>query len=198
MLPDPSQGGRLPALKRVPRPGDAVEVGRLTGAWGVHGWLKVQPYSASAEALFHANCWLLSEKQTQPVRVDSNQLIEVAVAELRNHGNTLVVAFDGVADRNAAEALAKSTILIPRSAFPSLESAEYYWVDLIGLDVVNRSGERLGQVTDLMPTGSHQVLVVVDHRSSQPRECLIPFVDVYVDDVDLAVRRITVDWSLDY
>lgn len=188
----------MPALKRVPRPEDAVEVGLITGAWGVHGWLKVQPYSASAEALFHADCWLLREKRTLPARAGSDHLIEVAVAELRSHGNALVAAFAGVDDRDAAEALAKSTILIPRSAFPPLESGEYYWVDLIGLDVVNRNGERLGQVADLMPTGSHQVLVVVDRSSGQPRECLIPFVDVYVDAVDRAARRITVDWSIDY
>jgi 16S rRNA processing protein RimM len=183
-----------PALKWVPRPHDAVEVGRVLGAWGVRGGLKIQSYSASAEALFHAPSWLLQEGGSGA----DGPVLEAEVTDLRAHGHTLVAALDGVSGRDAAEALAQRVILIPRSAFPPLAESEYYWVDLIGLDVVNRTGEFLGQVADLMPTGSRQVLVVADRRSSDPRERLIPFVDVYVDAIDLAARRITVDWSRDY
>lgn len=194
MRPETIDDLTVPALKRVPRPHDAVEVGRVLGAWGVRGGLKVQSYSASAEALFHVPSWLLQEEGSAA----DVPVFEAKVADLRVHGHTLVAALEGVSGRDAAEALAQRVILIPRSAFPLLAESEYYWVDLIGLDVVNRAGEFLGQVADLMPTGSRQVLVVADRRSPEPRERLIPFVDVYVDAVDLTARRITVDWSRDY
>ena len=93
-------------------------------------------------------------------------------------------------------------INLPRSAFPATPEGEYYWVDLIGLDVLNREGVPLGVVRDLMPTGPGSVLVMeytetVDGKE-KPTERMIPFVAAYVDDVDLKARRITVDWQPDY
>jgi 16S rRNA processing protein RimM len=87
---------------------------------------------------------------------------------------------------------------VPRSAFPTASDDEYYWVDLIGLEVVNREGVHLGRVKDLMATGPQTVLVLEQEVEGQPQERMLPFVAAYVDDVDLQARRITVDWQPDY
>jgi 16S rRNA processing protein RimM len=107
-----------------------------------------------------------------------------------------VAELDGVADRTAADALKGWAVHVPRTSFPTPAPGEYYWVDLIGLLVVNREGEALGTVRELLDTGAHSVLVITAGGDAPDR--LVPFVDAYVDHVDLPQRRITVDWGLDY
>ncbi len=86
-----------------------------------------------------------------------------------------------------------------RQGFPTPDDGEFYWVDLIGLDVVNREGVALGRVEGLIETGPHCVLRIVARAGGAPDdEVLVPFVDAYVDAVDLPGRRITVDWQPDY
>jgi 16S rRNA processing protein RimM len=126
----------------------------------------------------------------------------VGVTEVKPHTDGLVAQLEGVDDRNAAEALKGVRIYLPRSAFPATPEGEYYWVDLIGLDVVNREGVHLGVVRDLMATGPNSVLVLeytdtVD-GVEQVAERMIPFVAAYIDKVDKAERRITADWQPDY
>jgi 16S rRNA processing protein RimM len=125
------------------------------------------------------------------------------VEEPKNQSASVVAKFRGLDDRNAAEALRGARIFLPRSSFPAASQDEYYWVDLIGLDVVNREGVALGCVRDLMATGPHSVLCVEytslqDDGSSITAERMIPFVSAYVDAVDIAGKRITVDWQPDY
>ncbi len=108
-----------------------------------------------------------------------------------------------VDDRNAAEALRGARIFVARASFPTAAKDEYYWIDLIGLDVVNREGVALGRVTELLTAGPQTVLVLAYEQPdaagvSKPAERLIPFVSAFVDDVSLAERRITVDWQEDY
>ena len=106
-----------------------------------------------------------------------------------------------VADRNQAEALKGARIFVPRSSFPTAGTDEYYWVDLLGLDVVNREGVALGQVKDLMSTGPQTVLVLAlasDEAGKPAVERMIPFVGVYIDAVDLVSKRITADWQADF
>ena len=104
----------------------------------------------------------------------------------------------GIDDRTAAEALKGSRIFISRSSFPSVAKDEYYWVDLIGLDVINREGEALGVVKELLSTGPQTVLVMEYQLDGKTAERMIPFVSVYVDEVDIAAKRIRVDWQTDY
>ena len=121
------------------------------------------------------------------------------MAEARWHGDAVVAHFDGVDDRGLAERLRGARIHIARADFPPTDDPdEFYWVDLIGLSVVNREGVVLGVVEDLLPTGPHAVLCLRDGTGEQAVERLIPFVSAYVDAVDLAARRITVDWQPDY
>ncbi|MDR1968266.1 MAG: ribosome maturation factor RimM [Burkholderiaceae bacterium] len=188
----------LPGLEPAELPADAVEVGRVLGAWGIKGWLKILPYSASPEALFSCKRWLL----LPPERGGGKPALEGAallkIRQAREHADTVVASAQDIADRDAAEALKGARIFIPRSSFPTPQEGEYYWVDLIGLAVVNREGMALGRVTDLLATGPQQVLVIAHEEGGKPSERLIPFVNAYVDRVDLEGRVITVDWQPDY
>lgn len=177
-------------------PEDLVLVGYISGAYGLNGWVRIRPYSADADALLHAKTWWL----------DKPALHDVAMMQSKIHTGDVVAQLMGVADRDAAEALKGATVQIPRSCFPALSDDEFYWVDLIGLEVENLQGVRLGQVSDMMDNGAHPILrVAVASTSAEeldakaaPQELLIPFVDQYVVTVDRTAKKITVDWELDY
>ena len=185
-------------------PQDAVELGRLGDAWGIKGWIKVHPHNADPEALLSATTWWL-EPPVAPYDRGFKAFVgavSVDVAEIKPHADTLVVRLNGVADRTQAELLRGVRISVSRSAFPApIDPDEFYWVDLVGLAVVNREGLDLGTVTHLLATGPTSVLVVeypLDDGSGKTAERLIPFVSAYVDEVDRAAKRITVDWQPDY
>ncbi len=186
-------------------PADALEVGRILDAWGIRGWLRIQPFAAEPEALLSARYWLLKPPESSgPARalVPTARFPEsLTIAEVKLHGDGIVARAEGVADRSAAEGLRGARIFIPRSSFPAAAADEYYWADLIGLAVSNRQGELLGRVVGLLDTGPHSVLRIRPESSCEADgadERLIPFVAAYVDDVDLGRRLITVDWGLDF
>ncbi len=118
--------------------------------------------------------------------------------EAKEHSDSVVACAHDIDDRSGAEALRGARIFVPRSSFPTAGEGEYYWVDLIGLAVVNREGMTLGEVRDLLSTGPQTVLVVVAQEGDKPVERMIPVVAAYIDAVDLPGRRITVDWQPDY
>lgn len=186
-------------------PDDAIEVGRILDAWGVKGWLKILPHSTHPEALYSAKSWFLQVPDTK-FRPGFNAFtgtVSIDVDEAKTHSGSVVAKVTGLDDRNDAEALRGCRIFLPRSSFPSASKDEYYWVDLIGLNVVNREGVALGCVRDLMATGPHSVLCVeytatLEDGSQAAAERMIPFVAVYVDAVDIAGKSITVDWQPDY
>ena len=186
-----------PGLEPATLPADAVEVGRILDAWGVQGGFKVQPYSASPEALFSCREWFLQPPE-RGARAAFEGTVRLAVRQARAHGEGLVASARDVSDRTAAEGLRGARIFIARSAFPPLPEGEYYWVDLIGLQVVNREGVALGQVRELMSTGPQTVLVLAYEQDGKAQERMIPFVSAFVDKVELAEKRITVDWQPDY
>lgn len=186
-------------------PDDAVEVGRVLDAWGVKGWLKILPHSSQPEVLFAAKSWFLQapDVKFRPGFNAFSGIVSIAVDQAKTHSDSVVAKIDGLDDRNEAESLRGCRIFLPRSAFPEASKDEYYWVDLIGLNVVNREGLGLGFVRDLMATGPNSVLcveyqVTQADGSSKTEERMIPFVSVYVDSVDTAAKLITVDWQPDY
>jgi 16S rRNA processing protein RimM len=183
-------------------PEDAVEVGRVADAWGVKGWIKVQPFSAEPQALLAARHWFLKAAEAPAVKAAAAPARslppELHVTAARRHGEVVVASAQELPDRNAAEALKGARVFVSRASFPKTDSDEYYWVDLLGLAVFNREGQWLGEVADLIDNGPQTVLRVVDARAAEPVERLIPFVAAYVDDVNLPQRRITVDWGLDF
>ena len=190
------------AFEPASLPADAIELGRIQDAWGIKGWVRILPHSADTEALTAASRWFLQPPEARFARgFDAFAgCVQVTLAEARHHSDGIVARIEGINDRNQAEALKGARICLPRSDFPPTPEGEYYWVDLIGLAVVNRQGEHLGVVRDLLSTGPTSVLVL-EHSTDgvDPRaERMIPFVSTYVDRVERSERRILVDWPIDY
>jgi 16S rRNA processing protein RimM len=177
-------------------PADAIEVGRIADAWGIKGWFKVLPHSADPQALFSSKRWFLQPSERGAKTFSGTVLLRVK--EAKEHSDSIVARADGIDDRDAAESLRGARIFVARSSFPTAAEDEYYWVDLIGLDVVNREGQPMGRVKELLSTGPQTVLVLHYEEAGKPLERMIPFVSAYVDGVDLQARRITVDWQADY
>lgn len=178
-------------------PADAVEVGRVLGAWGVKGGIRIKPHAADPQALFSCKRWFLQPPETpRPAGPRGAPPLPplLRVVQARAHGEGVVATVHDIDDRDAAQALAGARIFVPRASFPTPDDGEFYWVDLIGLAVVNRSGVALGDVAGLIETGPHCVLRVRE-PGDDGHERLIPFVDAYVDTVDLPGRRIAVDWD---
>ena len=186
----------LPGLEAAELPADAIEVGRIADAWGIKGWFKVLPHSADPEALFSSKLWFLLPAERGAKTFSG--VARLAILEAKDHSGIVVASAHGVVDRNAAEALRGARIYISRANFPTAEQDEYYWVDLIGLDVVNREGIGLGTVSELLSTGAQTVLVIDYLEEGKTVQRMVPFVAHYVDGVDLASRRIAVDWQPDY
>ena len=182
-----------------PWPADAVEVGRVLGAWGVKGWIKLQPLGRDALALISAKCWHLRWPDHGPTSAALSAVLRVTQA--RRHGDSVVAQVADCADRSQAEALRGARVFVSRASFPRTRNDEYYWVDLIGAQVINREQQVLGTVTGLIDAGGSDVLCVQPPETgptAREGEHLIPFVSAYVDTVDVTVRRIVVDWGLDY
>ena len=190
----------LPGLEAIELPADAIEVGRIADAWGLKGWFKVLPHSNDPEALFSSKRWYLLPTERGKPAFTGAKLMRVREAKV--HSDTIVAVAHELEDRDMAQALKGSRIFVPRSSFPTAPIDSYYWVDLMGLDVVNREGMALGQVKDLLSTGPQTVLVIEytedDDGISKVLERMIPFVAHFVDDVSLEAKRITVDWQPDY
>lgn len=187
-------------------PDDAVEVGRVTGAWGIKGGIRVMPFSKDPQALFSSRRWFVLPPEApvtgpRPAAAGLPPLLRITMA--REQGDAVVATAQELPDRSAAEAMKGARIFVSRASFPTAGDGEFYWIDLIGLDVVNRDGQVLGTVSGLIDTGPHSVLRIA--RPDAPADAapadaerLIPFVAAFIDQVDLAGRRITVDWGLDY
>ncbi len=161
-----------------------VVLGRISGLFGVRGWVKVYSYTEPREAVLDYEHWLLSGK---------NGWQTVTVAEGQRHGKTIIARFDGFVDRDQAASLVGSEVGVPRDALPETGKDQFYWSDLEGLRVVHRDGSELGKVAYLLETGANDVMVVKGER-----ERLIPFVmDKVILGVDLDKGEIEVDWEWD-
>lgn len=159
-------------------------MGRILAPYGVRGWIKVRPQTESADGLLgYRTWWLGKQEEWRPYRLLRGRV----------HGAGLVAQLEGVEDRDQAAQLRGCEVAVPRSELPPAPEGEYYWVDLIGLDVVNREGVRLGQVVEIFATGANDVLVVRGDR-----ERLIPFVEPVVVEVDVEGSLLTLDWGADY
>lgn len=184
------------SLEAAELPADAIEIGRILDAWGVKGWFKVLPYSATPEALFSSKRWFLLPAERGPKSFDGP--IKLAIQAAKEHGGTVVASSLAITDRDEAEALKGARIFISRASFPTPDKDEYYWVDLIGMSVVNREGIELGRVHELLSTGPQTVLVIHHEEQGKMVERMVPFVAVFIDSVDMSDRQIRVDWQPDY
>ena len=161
-----------------------VVIGTIGAPFGVQGWLHVKSYTTPSHNILAYRPWQLK-------RGGQWRMVE---AEARAHRDGFIARLDHVADRDAAAHLAGAEIGVDSAMLPEPDTDEYYWRDLIGLNVRNLAGERLGEVSRLLPTPAHDVLVVVDAGG----ELLIPFVGNAVVEVDTAAGWLVVDWQRDW
>lgn len=163
-------------------------MGRLLAPFGIKGWVRLKPFTAAPETLLAHRTWWLAPADGK------GEWKRYRVAEAQVHGGAIIAAIEGVATREAAQALRGFVAGVPRASLPKAAPDEHYWSDLVGLSVVNRAGHVLGRVAGLLDTGAHPVLRV----EREGGERLIPMVPAYVDAVEPAAGRIVVDWQEDY
>jgi 16S rRNA processing protein RimM len=143
-------------------------VARVVGAWGVKGAIKVKPFAAEPQALFSSKRWYLLAPEVRPSGPRPNKASDAAppwprllrIVRAREQGEHVVASAEDIDDRDAAQALRGARLFVSRTSFPTPADDEYYWVDLIGLEVRNRQGTRLGTVVGLIETGPTCVLRV--------------------------------------
>jgi 16S rRNA processing protein RimM len=158
----------------------------VSGVFGVKGWVKIFSFTEPRENILRYSPWLLQK---------NNQIQEIKVLGGRRQGDSVVAELQNVADRDDAALLIGAEILIRKQQLPALEPDEYYWADLVGLNVENKDGVKLGKVDHLLETGANDVLVVVDGET----ERLIPFLQGQtILKVELDDRLICVDWDADF
>jgi len=162
------------------RPPDLIELGRVAGSYGVRGWVKVAPQTGVAEALVAATEWWPGEE-------------ECRVEQARVHSATVVAKLVGIETREQALSLKGRKIAVPRSALPDADDGRYYLADLVGLEVVNAQGEKLGVVRQWFTNGPQDVMELAGDRVR-----LVPWVPTVVKNVDLEAKRIEVDWGADW
>lgn len=162
-----------------------VTVGSISGVFGVKGWLKIYSFTSPRENIVgYSPWWIKLGGQWQQRKVISG----------KRHGKGVVARIEDCDTRDDAFALIESEIAIERSQLPKPAEGEYYWADLIGLEVRNLDNVELGRVSSLFETGANDVLVVKGDR-----ERLIPFIQPdFVCEVDLAAGRMTVDWDPEF
>lgn len=167
-------------------------MGHIIGPFGIHGWVKVNPYTEYIDGLLEYPSWWLRKENDgwQEVRVETGHI----------NGNILNAKLKECTDRTQALKLKGMQIAVPRSQLPDLPDdgdSGYYWSDLVGTEVVNLEGKELGKVIGLFETGANDVLRV-QCMDQEGKERLIPFIEHIIVKVDLKLSRIIVDWGIDY
>lgn len=152
----------------------------MAGSYGVRGWVKVAPQKGVAAALVAAKTWWLGEQQRQ-------------VEEAKVHSATVVAKLAGIETREQALALKGSRIAVARAALPDADDGRYYLADLVGLEVVNEQGLKLGVVRQWFTNGPQDVMELAGDRVR-----LVPWVPTVVKKVDLEAKRIEVEWGADW
>ena len=163
-----------------------VVKGKVVGAQGLQGWVKVQTFTEYLDSLLDYDTWYVGNEQAW-------RPLEVLEANVHG-GKVLIAKLQGIVDRTAAEKCKGLLIAVPRDSLPQQPEDEYYWSDLIGLLVENLAGESFGIVDSLLETGANDVLVV----KGAGGETLMPFIASVIQQVDLKNKKILVDWQADY
>jgi len=185
----------------MPSLNELIELGAISEAQGLQGQVKVRPHSSDPVALLSSKTvWLsLVPRRDAGVAasVEQASLTQYKVKSAKMHSSNVVVALEGVTDRDQAIALKGARILVARDAFPKAESDSYYWVDLIGCQAINLQNDILGEVLDVTENGAHGVIAIGDATTKEIKY-LVPFVKEVVQTVDLPNKAITLDWQLDW
>ena len=171
-------------------PADIVVLGKVVDSYGLRGALKVHPFADDPAAWGAMSHWWLGREGDAP-----DTWCRLRLIRCREQSGLLIATLEGVVDRDASESLRGMLVGAPREALPSTADDEYYWGDMIGLEVVNVAQQSLGQVLGLLETPANAVLRIGDGEGG---ERLLLFVDSVVLKVDLPAQRIEVDWGLDW
>lgn len=166
-----------------------IILGKIGAVYGVKGWLKVHSFTGETEAILDYFPWSLKL---------GNKTQSVNITDWRKHNKNIIVKVAGIDDRDSAQALVGSEILVAETALPDLPDGEFYWRDLIGMNVVTTEGYDLGTVTDMMETGANDILVVKANQNDafSQKERLIPYLfEQVVISVDANNKQICVDWD---
>ena len=168
---------------------ERIMLGKISGVFGVKGWVKIHSYTDPIEKIVEYGTWQLKRQ---------GQWREVKLEGGKRQGKTVVAKLAGLDDRDEAMLYRGDEIAIYPQQLEPLQAGEYYWRQLVSLDVVTCEGIPLGKVHHLMETGANDVLVVKDEKDGN-RERLIPFTQGHaVTEVDLDAQRITVDWDPEF
>lgn len=167
-----------------PKADRMVVLGRITGVFGVQGWVKIRSFTSPPDNLLDYEEWRLGQR---------GEWTEAQWVEGRLANQTVLARFEGFTDRDQAQLLVGSEIGVWRSAMPPPAPGEYYWEDLTGLDAYSPAGERLGRVDHFQETAVHPLMVIRGER-----EYLVPLVKQRLLKVDLDAGRLTVDWDPDW
>lgn len=167
-----------------------IKIGQLKKPYGIKGWLWVFSHTDEREAIFDMQPWWIKT---------AVGMKPLTVTNWRQQGSGLVAQFEQVPDRNIAETMNGVTIWVSQDCLPSAGDDEYYWSDLLGLQVINEQDDYLGDIAELFETGAHDVMRVVSTDDSiDAQERLIPWHKQTVLAVDLANKTVRVDWQSDY
>ena len=162
-------------------------VGRVAGAYGIKGWVRISSYTDPHENILDYSPWQLCPRHTSKPQMMAD------VLQAKPQGKGLVVQLAGIADRDAADALRGLEIRVPRAQLPTLDDGQFYWSDLEGLNVCLDDGTPLGHIDHLLDTGSADVMVIVGKQ-----RVLVPFIyGDTVKQVDLDAGLVTVDWFIE-
>lgn len=170
---------------------DYIVLGKVSSVYGVKGWVKVFSYTEPMDRILEYGNWTLRQ---------GDKLSEVEVDKGRSHGKGMVAHIKGVDDREVAKLLNGAEICVPKDRLPELEEGEYYWYELEGLTVVTTENIVLGKVEYMMAAGPGNDVIVIkgDANSIDKRERLVPYVDQYVLEIDLAKGQLLVDWDPEF
>ncbi|MEZ9230614.1 ribosome maturation factor RimM [Vibrio amylolyticus] len=168
---------------------EKIVMGKFGATYGIRGWLKVFSYTDNAESIFDYSPWFIKQK---------GEWVEYKVESWKRHNKAMVAKLAGLEVREEAHLLTNFEIAINPASLPELSEDEFYWRELFGMQVVTDKGYDLGKVSDVLETGSNDVLVVKANLKDAfgQKERLIPFLEEQVvKKVDREAQRIEVDWD---
>ncbi|WP_237398352.1 MULTISPECIES: ribosome maturation factor RimM [unclassified Gilliamella] len=166
-----------------------IVVGKLGSSYGIRGWIRIFSFTEIPDSIFDYTPWYIQR---------AGQWQEIIVESFKPHNQDMIVKLKGIDDRDQANALTNAEVFVDAEKLPALSNGDFYWKDLIGCRVKTVNGYDLGLVTDLMETGSNDVLVVKANLKDAfgTTERLIPFVeDQFIKQVDLTTKTVLVDWD---
>ncbi len=177
-------------MNATPSAEDLVVLGKITSVHGVRGEVKIYSFTDPIDNLLDYRRWTLRR---------DGEVKQMELVNGRLQGKVLVAKLKGLDDREVARTYAGFEICVPREQLPDLDEGEFYWYQLVGLNVIDMQGQLLGRLDHLLETGANDVMVVKPCAGSlDDRERLLPYTEQCVQQIDLAAGEMRVDWDADF